>query len=227
MNGLGEWRANGRAPITCCLFSLRQSLRWSAAGPAFFSVEYPQAEDRFRVGVLPLVRERPCPGQQQGVSYGHAGHAEHRTHDDAPGSARLLSHGTKQRNDSDLRADGRGCSRTFLQAGAPVRQRVGTGYVLAGVVRSAKDCAPIPGARIELWLAGPDGRYDDDHRATVITDGKGRYRFESNAPPPYYGRPPHIHLRVSAKGFATLVTQHYPEQGRTDGNFDIVLIPAG
>jgi len=115
----------------------------------------------------------------------------------------------------------------FYKAGAPVRQRVGTGYVLAGVVRSAKDCAPIPGARIELWLAGPDGGYDDDHRATVITDGKGRYRFESNAPPPYYGRPPHIHLRVSAKGFATLVTQHYPEQGRTDGNFDIVLSPAG
>lgn len=113
----------------------------------------------------------------------------------------------------------------FYKPGAPVRASVGKGYVLAGTVRSAKDCAPIEGAAIELWLAGPDGGYGDAYRATVIADGKGAYRFESHVPPPYYGRPPHIHLRVSARGFDPLVTQQYPEAGRRKGTFDVVLVP--
>jgi protocatechuate 3,4-dioxygenase beta subunit len=114
----------------------------------------------------------------------------------------------------------------FYKPGAPARSSVGTGYVLSGTVRSSPDCELIPGATIELWLAGPDGGYDDDHRATVIADHQGAYRFESNVPPPYYGRPPHIHLRVSATGFRTLVTQHYREKNRTEARFDIVLVPA-
>jgi len=79
---------------------------------------------------------------------------------------------------------------------------------------------------IELWLAGPDGGYDDAHRATVDAGATGVYSFESNVPPPYYGRPAHIHLRVSAKGFVTLVTQHYPLSDKTEAVFDIVLVPA-
>jgi hypothetical protein len=43
----------------------------------------------------------------------------------------------------------------FYQPGAPVRDRVGKGYVLRGVVRSADNCAPLAGARLEFWLAGP------------------------------------------------------------------------
>jgi protocatechuate 3,4-dioxygenase beta subunit len=113
----------------------------------------------------------------------------------------------------------------FYKAGAPIRSVVGKGYVLRGVVRSSRDCAVIAGARIELWLAGPDGEYDDDHRATIIADPKGAYRFECNEPPPYFGRPPHIHLRVSVAGFQTLVTQHYPEKGVREADFDIVLVP--
>lgn len=113
----------------------------------------------------------------------------------------------------------------FYKLGAPVRRNVGRGYVLAGKVRSARDCAPVEGAAIELWLAGPDGGYDDAYRATVIADGKGAYRFKSHVPPPYYARPPHIHLRVAAPGFETLVTQHYPEEGRRKGTFDVVLVP--
>jgi hypothetical protein len=31
---------------------------------------------------------------------------------------------------------------------------------------------------------------------------------------------------VSAKGFKTLVTQHYPEYGKTEVVFDLVLVPA-
>ncbi len=115
----------------------------------------------------------------------------------------------------------------FYKANAPVRSHVGEGYVLLGMVRSSKECAPVPKATIEFWLAGPDGKYDDAHRATVFSDASGVYRFESNVPKPYSGRPPHIHIRVSAPGYETLVTQHYPGAGKTGVNLDLVLIPSG
>jgi protocatechuate 3,4-dioxygenase beta subunit len=113
----------------------------------------------------------------------------------------------------------------FYKPNAPMRSSVGKGYVLKGVVRST-DCSLIPGAKIELWLAGPNREYDDAHRATMIADSLGSFRFESNVPLPYEGRPPHIHLRVSAKRYKTLVTQHYPAAGRTEATFDVVLVPS-
>src|SRR3990172_4688381 len=73
----------------------------------------------------------------------------------------------------------------FYKPGAPLRSSVGKGYILNGVVRSSKDCSPIGGAQIEFWLAGPDGKYDDAHRATVYADNNGAYQFESNFPKPY------------------------------------------
>jgi protocatechuate 3,4-dioxygenase beta subunit len=114
----------------------------------------------------------------------------------------------------------------FYKPGAPVRASVGKGYVITGTVKSSADCSPVGNARIELWLAGPDGEYGDAYRATVFSDRAGAYRFESNVPPPYAGRPPHIHLRVSAGGFNTLVTQHYPVKGQSGAVFDLVLVPA-
>ena len=113
----------------------------------------------------------------------------------------------------------------FYKANAPVRSSVGKGYILDGTVRSSKDCSAIRGAQIEFWLADPTGQYDDSHRATVYSDDKGAFHFESNDPKAYYGRPPHIHIRVSAQNFRTLVTQHYPDQGKSGATFDLVLIP--
>lgn len=113
----------------------------------------------------------------------------------------------------------------FYKPDAPLRASVGTGYGLTGRVKSAHDCAPIPNARIEFWLTNPEGRYDDQHRATVVADDAGVYRFESNRPRDYGFRPPHIHIRVTADGFRSLVTQHYPEEGASNAAFDLVLVP--
>jgi protocatechuate 3,4-dioxygenase beta subunit len=113
----------------------------------------------------------------------------------------------------------------FYTPGAPVRNQVGQGYVLTGVVRSGADCSPVPGAQIEFWLAGPQGEYGDQWRATTFSAADGSYRFESHVPPPYSGRPEHIHILVSAPGFETLVTQHYPAQGSEQSVFDLVLAP--
>jgi protocatechuate 3,4-dioxygenase beta subunit len=112
----------------------------------------------------------------------------------------------------------------FYEPDAPLRDSVGKGYVLEGTVRSAGSCDPIPGAQVEVWLAGPDANYDDEYRATIIAGNDGRYRFESHFPPPYAGRPSHIHILASAPGYQPLVTQHYPEQGSQAAQFDLVLL---
>jgi protocatechuate 3,4-dioxygenase beta subunit len=114
----------------------------------------------------------------------------------------------------------------FYQPAAPQRSSVGHGYVMTGTVKSAADCAPVPRAAVEFWLANPSGVYDDQHRATVLTDRTGAYRFETSPPPNYGRRPAHIHLRVSAAGFKPLVTQHYPAGAPAGAVFDMVLIPA-
>ena len=113
----------------------------------------------------------------------------------------------------------------FYKPKAPLRNSVGKGYALSGRVMSSKDCSPIKHARIELWMAGSDGEYKDDFRATLLVNESGKYQFESHPPPSYLSRAPHIHMRVTADGFKTLITQHYPEKGRHSGEFDLVLIP--
>lgn len=113
----------------------------------------------------------------------------------------------------------------FYRPGAPLRTSIGEGYITEGQVRSATDCTPISQARIEFWMTNNEGRYDQERRATFFSGQQGQYRFESNVPALYTGRPPHIHIRVSAAGFHTLVTQHYPIKGADQGKFDLVLKP--
>jgi hydroxyquinol 1,2-dioxygenase len=91
--------------------------------------------------------------------------------------------------------------------------------------------APVPGARVDVWEADADGRYDvqyDDGRtagrAHLFTGPDGDYRFWAVTPTPYpipddgpvgamlaaVGRSPmrasHLHFKVSAPGHRTLVT---------------------
>ena len=83
----------------------------------------------------------------------------------------------------------------------------------------------MQGVRVEFWLRRPDGQYDDAHRGIVVTDGTGRYRFESNFPGGDGGFRPHIHLRVAVPGYRPLVTVYLPQSGTGAGTFDIVLEP--
>jgi protocatechuate 3,4-dioxygenase beta subunit len=93
------------------------------------------------------------------------------------------------------------------------------------VVRSTRGCTPLAQARIEIWQVNEQAEYADSHRATLFSAADGTYRFESNFPNPYSGRPSHIHLRASAAGHQTLITQYYPVAGQTAAAFDLVLIP--
>jgi protocatechuate 3,4-dioxygenase beta subunit len=112
----------------------------------------------------------------------------------------------------------------FYVPGAPERDRTGQGLLVTGIVRSASGCAPLAGARIEWWSVNPKGEYDDGHRATQAAGADGRYRYETDAPVPYPGRPPHVHVRVTAPGHRALVTQLYPRAGQTAMDADFVLV---
>jgi protocatechuate 3,4-dioxygenase beta subunit len=113
----------------------------------------------------------------------------------------------------------------FFKPDAPERSSIGRGLLVAGTVRTAGSCAPIPGARIEWWQANARGQYDDLHRASQMADVGGRYRFETSVPGVYPGRPRHLHVKVSAPGHRTLTTQLYPKAGQAEILFDFVLRP--
>jgi protocatechuate 3,4-dioxygenase beta subunit len=136
----------------------------------------------------------------------------------------------------------------FYKAGAPARASLTEPaskedrLVLSGMVR-ATDCRPLSGVTLDFWHADADGSYDNSgyrYRGVVTTDAEGRYRLETNLPPPYSGRPRHIHVKLQRPGGKVLTTQLYfpgeargadgalsVKMGRADGglraNFDFVL----
>ena len=86
---------------------------------------------------------------------------------------------------------------------------------------------PIEGALVDIWQANTNGRYhheDDPNTAPqdpnfqgwgkVKTDAEGRYAFTTIKPGAYgvddsWTRPPHIHYKVSRRGYHEITTQMY------------------
>ena len=113
----------------------------------------------------------------------------------------------------------------FYVAGAPERSKTGDGLTVHGAVRSIRECKAIPGAKLEWWSADGRGQYDDGHRATQSSDREGRFRYVTDMPGKYPGRPPHLHVKVTAPGHKQLVTQIYPKPNENSIVFDFVLQP--
>lgn len=101
------------------------------------------------------------------------------------------------------------------------RYEAGASMLLLGSVRNV-GAEPIRDAKVEIWQVDATGKYrhprDDGDGplkrgfqgfGRVVTDEKGAYRFRTIKPLSYGGRPPHVHLRVEAKGYRTLTTQMY------------------
>jgi len=124
------------------------------------------------------------------------------------------------------------CAPTPQDAGGPFstgeppqRSRTGTGHVLTGVVLSSVTCRPIAHARVEFWQSDRQGRYLRSLSATVVTDARGRFRYESPMPVADDGFPGHIHVRVDAASYVPLLTRYEPH-GSHRGNLTLVLLPA-
>lgn len=113
----------------------------------------------------------------------------------------------------------------FGRGSPPVRASIGKGHVLSGVILSALNCKPIPGARVELWQSNAKGRYVRATSGTVLADRSGRFRFEGPYPASYRGGPPHIHLRVVAPAHEILLSRYEPARGARSGSIRLVLVP--
>ena len=59
-----------------------------------------------------------------------------------------------------------GSLEPFYEPNAPERDSTRQGLSISGIVRSAKDCHALGGARIEGWSANARGDYNATHRAT-------------------------------------------------------------
>ena len=90
-------------------------------------------------------------------------------------------------------------------------------------------CRPVAGALVEIWQANSWGRYEHERDAgnprpldpnfqswdEMLTDKEGGFRFKTIKPGSYpagdggWVRPPHIHFRISLRGYHELVTQMY------------------
>lgn len=123
----------------------------------------------------------------------------------------------------------------FYKPGAPRRTSLvepgmtGERIVVTGRVLTA-DCAPLPGAVLDVWHADDQGRYDNSGyrlRGRISADDAGRFRFETIVPAAYVGRTRHFHVKVEAPGRPPLTTQLYfpgaPGNAR-DGIFDPALV---
>lgn len=90
-----------------------------------------------------------------------------------------------------------------------------------------EDGQPIADAVVDVWQANAHGRYahegdtsdkplDPNFQGWAImkTDAEGRYSFRTVKPGAYtamgdWWRPPHIHYKVSRRGYRELITQMY------------------
>jgi protocatechuate 3,4-dioxygenase beta subunit len=112
----------------------------------------------------------------------------------------------------------------FYKPGAPLKASLAEAgskaekLIVSGLVLSMSGCKPLAGIRLDFWHADDKGAYDHSgfrYRGVVETDAQGRYRLETNLPPPYMGRPRHIHVKTQAKGGPVLTTQlYFPGESR-------------
>lgn len=78
------------------------------------------------------------------------------------------------------------------------------------------DCKQaLKGVVIDIWHCDHQKKYDMDSeefrcRGKIKTDDNGAYWFKTFIPPPYAGRPKHIHYLIDAvEGYQRLATQLY------------------
>src|SRR5215217_7279958 len=114
----------------------------------------------------------------------------------------------------------------FYRPNAPFRTNLNpTGFdgralhLSGAITKDGK--TPVKNCLVEIWQCQNDGFYDNisdeyRYRASQRTGRSGQYRFTTVMPVPEptdetrkVYRPPHIHLRISAKDRQDLITQIY------------------
>lgn len=93
-------------------------------------------------------------------------------------------------------------------------------------VADAATCSPMPGAVVDVWHDGTDGRYSGFasegtqgltfHRGVQIANAQGLVRFDTVYPGWYQGRTPHFHVKVNPTVSTELTTQLYMDDDISD-----------
>ncbi|MEM7709262.1 MAG: twin-arginine translocation pathway signal [Pseudomonadota bacterium] len=120
----------------------------------------------------------------------------------------------------------RGGSNNY-RPGAPIVENLGSGFIMAGMVRRAGDGVPIQGARIQIWAATTlGGEREPLNHGSVLTGVDGSYSLEMEQIVPNFGQP-HAHLAYDDADFETVFLRPVmPSASDTSLRADFVLAPA-
>lgn len=111
--------------------------------------------------------------------------------------------------------------------GAPLVDRLGSGFWVTGNVRHAGSGAPLEGVRIQIWAATVlGGERDPVNHGSVLTAADGTYRLEMEQIVPNFGQP-HAHLAYDDATFKTVFLRPVmPSASDTSVSADFVLTEA-
>jgi hypothetical protein len=108
---------------------------------------------------------------------------------------------------------------------APERASLGEGFIITGRVRAARDCRPLPGVRVQVWLATETGG-EQDNRASVRTDENGTYRIETAPTIPQFGEP-NIHVGYDDGEYRDVFIRRVVDLDDTRARVDLTLARDG
>jgi hypothetical protein len=96
-----------------------------------------------------------------------------------------------------------GGSNNYVR-GAPMVERLGSGFLVSGMVRRAGDGAPLQGVRIQIWASTKlGGELEPKNRGSVLTAADGSFKLEMEQIVPNFGQP-HAHLSYDDGKFQTV-----------------------
>jgi len=109
----------------------------------------------------------------------------------------------------------------FYREGAPLRnvltktaKKDEIPLLVKGQVYGADCKTPLANVEIDIWHCDEDKDYDMKSnefkcRGKIYSDSNGEYWFKTFVPPPYGGRPKHIHYLINHESYEKLATQLY------------------
>jgi hypothetical protein len=129
-----------------------------------------------------------------------------------------------------LGAPGAACAATTSNPGgdnnyqpnAPLRPDLGQGFVIGGMVRGT-DCAPLPGVRVQVWLATVEAG-ERANQASVLTGPDGAYSIDTAPVRSQFGEP-NVHVAYDDGAYETVFLRNVVDEDDTSATIDLTLDP--